>query len=199
MIDVEQCDRLDAFREQLLRMAHRHVPAQLQGKVDASDIVQQTLLNAHARRDQFQGKTEAELVGWLRRILANAIVDANRTFTGKRDVALERSLESSVTEIASDHAIASDQSTPSGNAIRNEEERRLIEAIHQLPDEQRTAVDLHHLQGYAVSEVARRMQRSEASVAGLLRRGLKALRNNSLIDSGSKAVDRHSQSPEESQ
>ena len=179
MLDVERRDRLDAFREQLLRMAQCHVPARLQGKLDASDIVQQTLLNAHARCDQFEGETEAELAGWLRRILANAIIDANRTFTGKRDVDLERSLAGAVDQSSDKPAIVlvSEQSTPSAKAIRNEEERQLIEALRQLPDDQRTALDLHHLQGLSVHEVAQRMQRSDASVAGLLRRGLKTLRS----------------------
>ena len=178
MLEIDH-DGLAAFREQLLRLAQRHVPSHLQGKLDASDIVQQTLLNAHAHRDQFQGKTGAELTGWLQRILANTIVDANRTYTGKRDVALERSLEAVLGQSSNNPGIVveSKQSTPSAGAIRNEEELQLIEGLRHLPEDQRSAVDMHHLQGLPVGEVARRMQRSEASVAGLLRRGLKALRS----------------------
>jgi RNA polymerase sigma-70 factor, ECF subfamily len=45
-----------------------------------------------------------------------------------------------------------------------------------LPEEQRTAVELHHLKDESVTAIAEHLGRSEASVAGLLRRGLKKLR-----------------------
>ena len=180
MLELDQPARLDALRVQLMRLAQFHLPARLRGKLDASDIVQQTMLNAHSRRKQFQGSTEAELASWLRRILANTIIDANRSFSGKRDVALERSLQAVVSQPPSNGAaiaLVSDQSTPSAGAVRNEEERQLIDALRHLPEDQRTAVDLHHLHGLPVGEVARRMQRTDTSIAGLLRRGLKALRS----------------------
>ena len=146
MVEVEHRDRLDEFREQLMRFARSHVPERLQAKIDASDIVQQAMLNAHARRERFSGNTDAELAGCLRRILANTIVDANRTFTGKRDVTLERSLDAAVVDRSSFTGIddvAGNQSTPSAGAIRNEEERQLVNALSALPTDQRTALELH--------------------------------------------------------
>ena len=72
--------------------------------------------------------------------------------------------------------LAGEQSTPSQQVMRNEQLQRLASALAQLPDEQRMAVELKHLQGLTVAVVAERMGRSRASVVGLLFRGLKKLR-----------------------
>ena len=57
-------------------------------------MVQETLLKAHRHRDQFRGQQEAEWSGFLRRTLANTVADAVQgPHRGKRDLALERSLE----------------------------------------------------------------------------------------------------------
>jgi RNA polymerase sigma-70 factor (ECF subfamily) len=141
--------------------------------------VQETLLQAHAAIPQFKGKTEDELLGWLRVILANKLADAARYFgRQKRDAALEtrylETLERSA--IGLQKLVAADQTSPSGVAARNEVLLRTAAAMSTLPEDQRTAIELHHLVGFTVSECAERMDRSKPAVAGLLRRGLKALR-----------------------
>ena len=68
------------------------------------------------------------------------------------------------------------QTSPSARAVRDEELRRLAEALAGLPEDQRRAVELHHLHGLPVEEVARTLGRSESAAGGLLRRGLKRLR-----------------------
>jgi len=60
--------------------------------------------------------------------------------------------------------------------MRHEQLASLAKALAQLPDDQRTAVELHHLQGWSVARIAEQGGRSQAAVAGLLRRGLKKLR-----------------------
>ena len=179
MLDVPSPEQLEKFRDELLWLARFNLPRVLRGKLDASDVVQQTLLKAHRHRQQFRGEHEAELAAWLRRILGNVIVDSLRQFTGKRDVALERSLSVSLDQSSAnlERLLPSQEATPSAGAIRQEEIQRLLEALRHLPEDQRAAIELHHLQSLPVSEVSRVMDRTEASVAGLLRRGLKALRS----------------------
>ena len=82
---------LGRFRSYLRLLARLHLDPRLRGKVDPSDLVQQTLLQAYRARDSFRGHTQAELAGWLRRILARNLAHAVRDLTrGKRDVARER-------------------------------------------------------------------------------------------------------------
>ena len=153
----------------------------LRSKVDASDMVQQTLLEAHQKLSQFKGSTEPEMAAWLGRMLNNNITDAVRALRRKkRDVTRERSLESGNPQFARSAAdrLKSEQTSPSICAIRSEDLTRLHKALSALPEPQRKVIVLHHLQGKSLGEVAKETDRTRASVAGLLYRGLKAIRGN---------------------
>src|SRR5579862_1056014 len=85
---------LDRFRDYLRLLARLQIDTRLRAKLDASDIAQQALLQAHENREQFRGQSEAELAGWLRTILANVLAaSARRYATDARDLRRERSLE----------------------------------------------------------------------------------------------------------
>jgi RNA polymerase sigma-70 factor (ECF subfamily) len=177
---AEPADTLLArCREYLRLLARLHLDPQLHGKLDASDVVQQTLLSAHENRAQFRGHTEAEFLAWLRQILANHLAGAVRRFhAGQRDVSREHSLEGGLDESAArlDLWLAADQSSPSQQAMRHEQHLRLADALARLPNDQRLALELHHLKGCPVALVAEQMHRSKTAVVGLLYRGLKQLR-----------------------
>jgi RNA polymerase sigma-70 factor (ECF subfamily) len=170
---------LERFREYLCLLVRLQIGPRLQSKFDPSDIVQQTLLEAFARREQFRGG-EAELAAWLRQILVHNLADAIRAFgQARRDVGRERPLRASVQE-SSDRIeswLAAEQSSPSQRAERSEEAVRLAQALACLPEDNREALVLHYFQGEPLAEIARQMDRTPASVAGLLKRGLKQLRN----------------------
>ncbi len=170
---------LERFRHYLLLLARLHLGDQLRGKCEPSDAVQMTLLEAHRKRAQFRGQTEAEMAAWLRQMLACCIADLLRAQgRQKRDVARERSLEAALHQSSShlEGWLAANQSSPSQRAAKQEDLLRLAEALAQLPEDQRLAVELKHLQNYPVAEVARRLGRSETAVGGLLRRGMTRLR-----------------------
>src|SRR4051812_41437203 len=167
----------ELYRNYLRVLARLQLDDRLRGRLDASDVVQQSLLMAHAHRDQFRGATEAEYKGWLRAILANNLAMALRQFGrqgGERVQSLEAALDQSSAQLEA--WLAGDAPTPEHRALAAERLARLAVALDELPDDQHAAIALRHLQGLSVAEVAERLGRSTASVAGLLRRGAQFLR-----------------------
>jgi RNA polymerase sigma-70 factor (ECF subfamily) len=170
---------VEQYREYLVLLARLQIDPRLRNKVDASDIVQETLLRAHEKKEQFRGQTDGEMAAWLRQILANNLRQALRKYgRQRRDAALERSLQATMDASSArlEAWLASDTSGPGKKAERNEQLAGLARALAQLPDDQRMALELRHLQGEPVAEICRLMERSEPAVAGLLRRGLQRLR-----------------------
>ncbi len=170
---------LEDYRDYLRFLAQVQLGPRLRAKLDASDVVQQAILQAHQGRAQFRGRTDAEWLAWLRAILANALASAARRFeTGAREVGRERSLEAELEQSASrlEGLLAADQSSPSERAVRGEELVRLAGALARLPEDQRRVIELHHLKGLPVAEVARQVGRTRPAVVGLLFRGLQKLR-----------------------
>lgn len=172
-------DGFESYRPYLRLLARLQLHRRLQAKVDASDIVQQTMLNAHQARAGFRGTTDAERAAWLRQILARNLAHAARDFTrDKRDCSREQSLQQSLDQSSArlEAFLAADQSSPSQRAVRNENVLRLAAALETLPDAQRRAVELHYWEGCTVAEISEALGRSTSAVAGLLHRGLTALR-----------------------
>lgn len=173
---AQMLPQLEEHRDHLRSLAQLHMHAGLRRKLDPSDVVQQSLLKACAAIGDFRGNGNAELAAWLRRILANTLADAARAHLGgKRDLTLERSLEAAV-EASSAWLQRLTDSSGGDRAARAEQIERLVVVLATLPDDQRCAIEMHYLQEQPVAEVAKSMGRTEASVAGLLRRALKALR-----------------------
>jgi RNA polymerase sigma-70 factor, ECF subfamily len=169
----------EPYRGYLRVLAGLNLPADLRAKLDPSDVVQQTLLKAHEKRAQLRGRSEAEAAGWLRAILATTLAEAARAFArDRRDLGREQSLEAAVEESSArlEAWLAADQSSPSAAAQRHEQLARLADAIDRLPEDQRRAVELRHLCGLPVAEIAAEMDRTDVAVAGLIRRGLQRLR-----------------------
>src|SRR5262249_55475999 len=128
---------LELYRGYLALLARLQVGRRLQGKVDASDVVQETFLEAYRHFPQFQGTTEAELVSWLRQILAARLAKLLRHYLGtqRRDVRLERErqVEPDQPPRVLDKGLLPRSSSRSQQAARREQAVLLAESLRRLP------------------------------------------------------------------
>jgi len=172
-------DDLERFREYLCLIARLQLDDRLQAKVDVSGVVQQTLWEARRERDGWGRRGEGSRIAWLRRILANNLIDEVRRFHAQsRDVGRERRLEVALAQSSSRLGswLKSDQTSPSQGVIRDERLLQLAAALAQLPPDQRRVVELHHLQEQPLAAIARQTGRGKGAVAALLFRALRRLR-----------------------
>ena len=179
--DAAARDRLfAACRNYLAVVARAEVGSWLQAKVDASDLVQQTLLDAHRGLANFRGQSEAEWLGWLRQILSHNAADFVRHYgeAAKRKAAREVPLAPADSQQANPVRFepAAAIETPSEMLMRREAELQLADAIAALPDDYQEVIVLRNLQRLPFDEVARRMSRSRPAAQMLWMRAIRSLR-----------------------
>jgi RNA polymerase sigma-70 factor, ECF subfamily len=171
---------LELYRSYLALLARLQIGRRLQGKADAADLVQETFLEAHRNWAQFRGTSEAELIHWLRQILASRLSELVRRYLGtqRRDIRLERALAGELDQSSRvlDQGLVAHHSSPSQQAARREQAVLLANALEQLPEDYREVIILHHMEELSLPEVARRLGRSEHSVEKLWARALARLR-----------------------
>lgn len=162
-------------------VARAQIEGWMRTKFDASDLVQQTLLEAHQGFENFQGQTEAEWLGWLRGILKHNTLDFARRYQGaaKRDVKREFSLNQGAASASvsspRNWELKDQTETPSRILLNREQEILMAEAIAQLPADYQEVIMLRNLQRLPFKEVAERMDRSPGAVQMLWLRALNQL------------------------
>jgi RNA polymerase sigma-70 factor, ECF subfamily len=171
---------LELYRNYLRLLARIEIGRRLQGKLDASDLVQETFLEAHRHFARFQGTEEPQFVSWLRQILAARVANQVRHYFGTqgRDVRLEQELavELDSSSRMLGHELAASLASPSQQAVQREQAVLLADALELLPVDYRDVIILRHLEGLTFPEVARRMERTQDSVEKLWLRALARLR-----------------------
>lgn len=170
---------IERYRNYLRVLADIQLGKRLQSKVDASDIVQVSMYEAHQGLSKGTFGSEAELLAYLRKVLVNNLLNVVRQYeTGKRDISRERSLAADVEHSSArlEQFLAAEQTTPSQQAVRNENAGKLAAALAKIPESQRQAIVLKHFHNKSLAEIAVELDRTELAVAGLLKRGLQKLR-----------------------
>lgn len=175
-----QGDLLRRFEPWLRLLARVQVESRFAAKFDASDVVQQTLLEAVKAFPQFRGSTEAELTAWLRQILAHALAHEIRRYhgTAKRNITQEVSLEAELAQSSQrlGAILAESGPSPSQQAARRELDVLLADVLARLPEDYRDVLIFRHLENLSHDEIAARMNRSAGAVRMLWVRALAALR-----------------------
>jgi RNA polymerase sigma-70 factor, ECF subfamily len=172
-------ERLFALCRSYLGLAARsQVETWLRRKVDASDLVQETMLEAYRDFARFDGRTEQEWLAWLKKILAHNAADFVRRYRGtaKRAAGREvpfRDPDDSLARGAPEPAAA--MATPSQEFLQLQSELRLAAAIAELPPDYQEVVLLRNLQRLSFNEVAERMDRSRPAVQMLWMRAIRKL------------------------
>lgn len=148
------------MRAELARIARRGLPLAIRAKVGASDIVQQTMVDAVGRLDQFRGRTEGHWRAWVRVILRNRLAMIRRRYLDaeKRDVAREVPLGEP--DPAGNGPVPEPvhpSSSPSAKFARAELEAMLLQVLDRLPATDREIVRWHHEQQQSFEQIADRL------------------------------------------
>jgi RNA polymerase sigma-70 factor (ECF subfamily) len=170
---------LELYRNYLRLMARTLISQPLRVRLDASDLVQDTLLKAHREFVGFLGSTEPELIAWLRQILVRSLSDqVKRHRAGKRDVRREEALEVMLdrSSEAVQQALAAPVSSPSSIASRREQAVLLADALEKLPPDYREVFIARNLEHIPFDQIAARMGRTSGAVRKLWTRTMLSLK-----------------------
>ncbi len=156
----------------LLTVAESELAADVKVKEAASDLVQDTFLEAQRDFERFHGATEAELLAWLRRLLLNNVANVTRRYrTGKHSVEREAALDGQAKQDL--HAsLPAVSDSPSGQAVAKEQAAALARALERLPDDYRQVLRLRYQEGRQFEEIAAMMGRSANAVRKLFARAV---------------------------
>lgn len=171
---------LELHRNYLRLLARIEIGRHLQGKVDASDVVQEVFLDANRYFVSFRGSAEPQFLLWLRQILAGTLANVVRRYLGTqaRDIRMEQELAGDLDQSSCALAklLIDPHGSPSQHAMQREQTRMVAEALARLPEDYQTVIVLRHLEGLTFQQVAERMGRTVDSVEKLWLRGLTRLK-----------------------
>src|SRR5262245_31221428 len=166
---------LELYRNYLRILAQSLVGSALRVRLDPSDLVQETFLEAHRDFRQFTGGSEGQLTAWLRRILVRNLADqVKRHHAQARDWQKQESLEALLerSSLSVQQALAASVSSPSAQASRREQAVLVSNALTRLPTDSRQVILLRHVERLKFDEIGQRMGRSSGAVRMLWVRAL---------------------------
>lgn len=177
---------LDQWRDYLLLVANRELGDDLCQKAGASDVVQDTFTRAHQAFGSFHGRSEDELIGWLRQILLHQIVGLRRHYsdTLKRDIRREQSLSCNRKLKDFVESLPAEDGCPSRHAMANEDMVLVGRALESLPDDHRQVIYLRYWENLSFPEIGERMGRSAEAARKCWFRAVQKLQRNGACKNG---------------
>ena len=161
------------LRNYLLLVANAEMQPSIRSKFCGSDIIQQSMLEAHQAIGAFRGTTESELKAWLKKIVLSNLVDETRRYqkTRKRDTSREVPVDWHAQPLAQPNG-----QTASWMVSKNEFDQQLFIAIHELPARQRHVIEARHRDAMPYSKIAVELNITEDAARKLWTRGVNSLR-----------------------
>ena len=176
---------IDAYRDYLLRIASQELDSALKAKGGASDLVQETMLEAIRDFAQFQGG-KRELRAWLRQLLRNNLINFARRYkeTQVRPISEEIPLGAGSSN-RPPPALMGEDPTPSQILMEKEQAEAVEKAVSRLPADYRQVILLRYREELSFEEISRIMGRSANAVEKLWLRAVERLRQevSSLLNS----------------
>jgi RNA polymerase sigma-70 factor, ECF subfamily len=180
--EPEAVDRLlSRHREPMRRMIDMRLDPAIAPRVDASDIVQDVLLEASRRLAEYLRDPAMPFHLWLRHIAKDHIIDAHRRHrqAQRRSVDREQSLKSALADQSSVELISQfvdRELTPATAALRQEMQRRFQDALATLDDDDSEVILMRHFEQLSNQDVAAALQLSEAAASMRYLRAIRRLR-----------------------
>lgn len=172
------------YQNYIRLLAAAQVRSRLRVRASASDVVQETFMQAHRGFAEFRGTTGAEFIAWLRTILKRRIQNLYQQHLDaqQRDVRREVSLEAignwlDQSTIRLENVLVDGEPSPE-SAIQNQERSvQVADALAELPKDYRDVLMMRSIEGLGFPEVATRMDRSHGAVRMLWLRGIQKLKD----------------------
>ena len=171
------------YRPLLRRLVASRLDRRLAGRVDPSDIVQETLVEAFRRIRSEQWPRTDSIIPWLTKLATQNVIIAHRRhlLTQKRSVSCEQEIKSSSDSAAPHNMVGLRcrfQDDPAVNAIRQERARRIAQQLSHLPALSQQVVRLRFIEGKSLAEIAEEVDLSVDAVSKRIMRSLKKLASN---------------------
>jgi RNA polymerase sigma-70 factor (ECF subfamily) len=172
-------EALAACRAYLLLIAEQEIDTNLRAKGGASDVVQETFIEAQRAFDRFTSDSHEEFLAWLRKILLNNIADFRRRFHGSQKRATDREVALEAGSSSADWRgnLMATILTPSGEMVQQEMVDELERALSNLPEDYQKVIAFRYTEGLPFEEIARRMDRSPNAVQKLFARAIDRLQS----------------------
>lgn len=169
---------LENCRPYLLLIANEELDVDLRPKLGASDLVQQSVIEAQRDFAGFRGNSHEDLVAWLRRILHYNLADARRHYreAQRRQLGRERLLGDSAGATLQQDLI-SNVTPPLERTIAREQSAVLEQALKNLSPEYQQVLALRYDEGRSFAEIGAALGRSEEAAKKLWMRAVRQLRH----------------------
>ena len=169
---------LQGYRDYLNLLADGELGSGIQVKESASDLVQDSFLEAKRDFGQFTGKSPEEFQAWLRRLLLNNVANAIRSYQGTEKRDISRETPAALSDLDGTRAQAGEGRTASSIVMKNELLDALQIAIQKLPEHYQDVIQWRNYERASFEDIGQRLERSAEAARKLWVRAVEMLQQD---------------------